>query len=252
MAGYLEKSGIRVIIPVVRNDSWGRGLLNATKNHFEHNGGIVMEGYYFEPGTRNFSPILTGLSHQATAAQQQHGNNSVGVYAIGFDEMVPLLSGAAEFPTLGAMPWFGSDGAALSDAIVKNRSVARFAEITGFYSPVYSEDIEPGEFEAVRQRIQKVTGVVADPYSLAAYDATVIAAQSMLNSQDATHEQRKKAVELTAGYYYGATGWTKLIGSGDRAHAVYGFWTVKTVNGTPSWVQVERFHSNPGQPGQFT
>jgi len=150
------------------------------------------------------------------------------------------------------VPWFGSDGAAKTDALVKNASAARFAEITGFYSPVYGEEDESGGFLDVKTRIKAMTGSAPDPYSLAAYDATAIAARSLLNSDDASYDQLKKAVELTASYYYGVTGWTKFIESGDRAFAVYGFWTVKTVNGTPAWVQVARFQSDPGQPGRFT
>jgi branched-chain amino acid transport system substrate-binding protein len=252
MARYLDRSGVRVIIPVVRNDTWGKGLLNATKTLFEQNGGVVLNGYLFGPGTRDFSLVLTDLSAQVTAAQQKYGNNSVGVYAIGFDEMVPLLSGASGYPPLAAVPWFGSDGAAKSDSLTKNASAARFAEITGFYSPVYGEEDESGEFQDVKDRIQAMTGSAPDPYSLAAYDATVIAARSLLNSEDASYDQLKKAVELTAGNYYGVTGWTKLIGSGDRAYAVYGFWTVRSINGTPTWVHVARFQGNPGQPGHFT
>jgi len=252
MAGYLKRSGIRVIIPVTRNDMWGNGLLNATKTRFEQDRGVVMNGYHFEPNTRDFSPILGDLSAQVTAAQQQYGNNSVGVYAIGFDEMVPLLSGAAGYPPLPTVRWFGSDGAAKTDAITKNVSAAHFAETTGFYSPVYGEEDESGGFADVKQRIQSMTGSAPDPYSLAAYDATAIAARALLNSDEASYDQLKKAVELTAGYYYGVTGWTKFVGSGDRAYAVYGFWTVKTVNSTPTWVQVARFQSDPDRAGHFT
>lgn len=252
MAGYLDRSGIRVIIPVTRNDMWGRGLLNATKTQFEQGGGIVMNGYLFEPGTRDFSSVLVNLSKQVTAAQQQYGNHSVGVYSIGFDEMVPLLSGATGYPPLAGVPWFGSDGAAKTDALTNNASAAHFAEITGFYSPVYGGEDESGVFQGVKDRIQAKTGIAPDPYSLAAYDATTIAARSLLNAEDVSYNQLKKAVELTAGYYYGVTGWTKFIESGDRAYAVYGFWTIKTINGTPTWVQVARFQSDPGQPGRFT
>jgi len=252
MSGYLEKSGVRVIIPVARNDTWGKGLLNATKSRFEQNGGVVLNGYLFEPGTRDFTPVLESLSTQVTSADAQYGNHSVGVYAIGFDEMVPLLSGAGSYPALSTVQWFGNDGAAKTEALTKNVSAAHFAEVTGFYSPIYGEEEESGGFADVRQRILTKTGIEADPYSLAAYDATAIAARSLLNSEDSSYDQLKKAVELTAGYYYGVTGWTKFIESGDRAYAVYGFWTIKTVNGTPVWVQVARFESEPGQPGHFT
>ena len=159
MAGYLERSGVRVIIPVARNDTWGIGLLTSTKTKFEQNGGVVIDGYLFEPGTRDFASILANLSPQVTAAQQLYGNKSVGVYAIGFDEMVPLLSGAAGDPHLATVPWFGSDGAAKTDALAKNTSAARFAEITGFFSPVYGEEDESGGFPDVKQRIQAMTGV---------------------------------------------------------------------------------------------
>lgn len=252
MAGYLEKSGIRVIIPVVRDDMWGKGLLNATKTYFEMNGGVVRTGFVFEPGTRDFTPVLTGLVPAVKAAQQEYGNDSVAVYAIGFDEMVPLLSGASGYPSLAAVPWFGSDGSAKSSAITSNLSAAGFAEVTGFQSPVYGDEYTQGSMPDIRQRIKAMTGTEPDPYAFAAYDAAAIAARSLLNTEGASYEQLKKSVELTSGYYYGVTGWTRLIGSGDRASAVYGFWTVRTINGTPAWVQVARFQGDPGLPGRFT
>lgn len=70
--------------------------------------------------------------------------------------------------------------------------------------------------------------------------AAAIAARSRIISDDATYEHLKSSVEFTAGYYYGITGWTKFSQSGDRAYAVYHFWTVRLNNDIATWEQVAR------------
>ena len=252
MAAYLNKSGTRVIIPVVRNDIWGTNLLSATKTRFERTGGIVSEPYLYEPGTRDFTKVVPNLSARVAAAQHQYGNTTVGVYVICLDEIVPLLSSASDYSPLASVKWFGSDGTAKVDVLIKNASAARFAAGTGFYNPLYGAEEESAGAMEVKDRIRAITGSEPDAYSLAAYDAAAIAARSLIISDDATYEQLKNSVELTAGYYHGITGWTKFVQSGDRAYAVYHFWTVSMNNGTATWEQVARYQSDPNQKGGFT
>jgi len=251
MAAFMNRSGTRIVIPVVRNDTWGTNLLTATKTRFEKNGGIVTQGYRFEPGTRDYTTIIRNLSQEVAAAQQQYGTSAVGVYAIGFDELVPLFVSAGSDPVLESVRWFGSDGSAKADALIQNTSAARFVARTGFSAPVYGVEKETAPLVNVTQRIEAMTGSEPDGYSLAAYDAMAIAARSLLMSHGASYEQLKNSVEFTADYYYGITGYTKFVASGDRAYAVYPFWAVKDQNGTYAWEQIAVYKSDPDQPGSF-
>jgi branched-chain amino acid transport system substrate-binding protein len=251
MAAFMNRSGTRIIIPVVRNDTWGTNLLTATKTRFEKNGGIVTQGYRFEPGIRDYTSIIRNLSTDVAAAQQQYGTSAVGIYAIGFDELVPLFVSAGSDPVLGSVRWFGSDGSAKAEALISNTSAARFSVKTGFSAPVYGVEKETAPIVNVTQRIEAMTGSEPDGYSLAAYDATAIAARSLLMSRDASYEQLKNSVEFTADYYYGITGYTKFVASGDRAYAVYPFWAVKDRNGTYAWERIALYKSDPDQPGSF-
>ncbi len=251
MAAFMSRSGTRIVIPVVRNDNWGTNLLTATKTRFEKNGGIVTQGYRFEPGTRDYTAIIRNLSTDVAAAQQQYGTSAVGVYAIGFDELVPLFASAGSDPVLGSVRWFGSDGSAKADALIRNASAARFAAKTGFSAPVYGVEKETASIVNVTQRIEAMTGSEPDGYSLAAYDATAIAARSLLMSRGASYDQLKNSVEFTADYYYGITGYTKFVASGDRAYAVYPFWGVKDRNGMYVWERIALYKSDPDQPGSF-
>ena len=251
MAAFMNHAGIRVVIPVVRNDTWGTNLQLATKSRFEKNGGVVTAGYPFEPGTRDYAPIVRNLSIDVAAAQQQYGASAVGVYAIGFDELVPLFFTAANDPVLSSVRWFGSDGSAKADALEKNATAARFAVKTGFSAPVYGVENETGSVVNLTQRIKVMTGSEPDGYSLAAYDAAAIAARSLMISRDSPSDQLKTAVEFTADYYYGITGWTKFVASGDRAYAVYPFWTIQANNGTYAWERIATYKSDPDQPGRF-
>jgi branched-chain amino acid transport system substrate-binding protein len=251
MAAYLNRSGIRVVIPVVRNDTWGTGLLSATEVRFGKSGGTFLPGYRFDPEARNFSAIARNLSSDVSAARQQYGASAVGVYVIGFDELTPLFVVAENDPVLSSVPWFGSDGSAKADILIKNSSAARFAAMTGFSAPVYGVEKETPAIENITRRIVATTGSEPDGYSLAAYDTVSIAVRALLMSPDISQNQLKKAVEFTADYYYGITGYTKLVASGDRAYAIYPFWAVKARNGTYAWERVAVYKCDPDQPGGF-
>ncbi len=251
MAAFMNRSGIRIVIPVVRDDTWGTNLLLATKTRFQKNGGIVTDGYRFEPGTRDYASIIHNLSTDVSAAQQKYGTSAVGVYAIGFDELVPLFSCSEADPMLVSVKWFGSDGSAKAHALIRNASVARFAAKTGFSAPVYGVEKETAPTVNLTQRIEATTGSEPDGYSLAAYDAIAIAVRSLLISRDASYDQLKNSVAFTADYYYGITGYTKFVASGDRAYAVYPFWAVKDRNGTYVWERIALYKSDPDQPGSF-
>jgi hypothetical protein len=41
------------------------------------------------------------------------------------------------------------------------------------------------------------------------------------------------------------------VASGDRAYAVYPFWTIQDYNGTYAWERIATYKSDPDQPGRF-
>ncbi|HSA74584.1 MAG TPA: penicillin-binding protein activator, partial [Candidatus Nitrosocosmicus sp.] len=142
MAEKMIEDGIKVIIPFWRGDIYGNELVNATKYYFEKLGGTVLDGISYSPHTGKFATSLhrinfimwnqelKKLNEMVEDAVTKNGPNSVGVYAISYDEITPILIQAQLFDDLGKVRWYGSDSIAENHHITKNIDAAMFASQT--------------------------------------------------------------------------------------------------------------------------
>jgi branched-chain amino acid transport system substrate-binding protein len=150
--------------------------------------------------------------------------------------------------------WYGSDGSALNDKLVRNLEAAVFAAKTGFVNPIYGVDNNNSyKFKVIDSQIQKMIGRVPRSYAEVAYDAFWAAALAE-NSTGGTHDinSLKKSFLQISDTYAGITGDTSLNDAGDRKHGDYDFWAIRANNGNSNsngqsvfaWKQVGRFQSN--------
>jgi len=79
---------------------------------------------------------LKSLSLKISQAVNQYGADKVGVYLVAFDEVVPIFIEAQNQPGLSMVKWYGSDGSALNDKLVRNIEAAVFAAKTDFVNPI--------------------------------------------------------------------------------------------------------------------
>src|SRR5690606_39145678 len=158
------------------------------------------------------------LRVQVEQAIAQHGAAHVAVYLAAFDEVVQLFASAATDPVLGLVRWYGSNGVALSDALVNNPPAAGFAIRTGYPNPVFGRDAGAREiWEPLVAEIRARTGLEPDGFALAVYDAVWVVARAYIASGATQDIERLKQAFTTAALSgYGATGWTVLDEAGDR------------------------------------
>jgi ABC-type branched-subunit amino acid transport system substrate-binding protein len=84
-----------------------------------------------------------------------------------------------------------------------------------------------------------------DAYSYSAYDATWVAALTILAVGKNDGAAVQKALIGIANNYYGVAGWPDLNANGDRAIADYDVWEVQAVNATSyQWVNVGTWSSS--------
>ena len=81
---------------------------------------------------------LKKLNDMVSDAITKNGQDTVGVYAISFDEITPILIQAQLFGDLGKVRWYGSDSVAENHHITKNLDSAVFATQTHFANPLFS------------------------------------------------------------------------------------------------------------------
>jgi branched-chain amino acid transport system substrate-binding protein len=198
---------------------------------------------------------LKALSLKISQAVGQYGTDKVGVYLVSFDEVVPIFIEAQNEPVLSMVKWYGSDGSALNDNLVRNIEAAMFAAKTGFVNPIYGvADNNNYKFKLVDSQIQKIIGRVPRSYAEVTYDSFWVAALTE-NSTGGTKDinSLKKSFLQIANSYTGITGNTSLNEAGDRKNADYDFWAIRANNGNSdssdqsifAWKQVGRYQSNP-------
>jgi branched-chain amino acid transport system substrate-binding protein len=252
--------GVRVVVPMWRTDIFGEGLHSKLAEDFERLGGRVDAGVAYKPPTGDFSASLhrinfifweqdlKALTSRVNDAVKQYGADKVGVYAISFDEIVPIMIQAARHPELSAVRWYGSDGSALNADLVKNVDAANFAVKTSFVNPIYALDEGNNKrLIEIEQKITKEIGHSHRSYAELAYDAIWLAA---LTSDQVGNQTQASilsdALVEEANSFDGITGRTMLNEAGDRTTGSYDFWAITTANGHADeyeWRRIDTFHN---------
>jgi branched-chain amino acid transport system substrate-binding protein len=196
IAKKMWNDGMRIIVPMWRSDIYGNELYKSMKANFEKLGGVVVaDGIGYRPYTGQFAASLNrinfiiwdrelkSLNHKVSKAVEQYGADKVGVYLVSYDEVVPILIQAQNHPMLDRVKWYGSDGSAQNEAVIRNIEAAKFAVKTKFLNHLAAgggvEETEKNEtVELLDDNIRKRVGEFHSSYDDYAYDAFWVAALS--------------------------------------------------------------------------
>ena len=244
VSALMWEDGIRVIVPLWREDPGNAGLEKATRARFTALGGTALAGVHYGAEVNDFSQTITGLYSQLRPAIEQYGKDRVAVYFAGLDD-VKLFTSAANQAVLGSVRWYGSDGVANSEALLQNRASVEFAIRTNFPSPVFGLDEGAREiWQPLVERIRARTQLEPNAFALAVYDAVWVVARAYVASGAPLDIERlKHAFTTAAATGYGATGWTVLNEAGDRRHGDFDFWAIRMNGGKPQWIRTAKYES---------
>ena len=236
---------LRAIIPVVRNDLWSNSLDVATVHNFESNGGAIISAQSFEPGTTDFSSVITGVKQGIGMGTNQYGPGKVGIYLISYGDGTGFLEALSKAGLDKDVRIYGASAFAQSNTLTANAAAAEFAADSRFQCPVFGFDEAASNiYEPILTRIAAVIGTRASIYALAAYDILWTTVLTSLTQQSNPDFAAFKAHFIeTAGEYYGATGRTELDVNGDRKDVYYDFWAIGKVNGIYSWQRSARYNT---------
>ena len=239
IAEHARDAGIDTIIPVYRNDTWGRQLHGSLAGGFEALAGVVVDGipYYENPDTRDIPGTVDRLKAAVAAARGSAASGDIAVVLIGFAEGADIMErAAAEDPNakLDTIRWFG---ALTDDGITSNDAARGFAASVGYTVPRYAPDRNHENFDAVLANITAALGLeAADPaspttypstYAFSAYDtARILGGSIVAASGSAGYADVKAALPAAARAYPGLVGNTTLDAAGDRADSAYELWGI--------------------------
>jgi ABC-type branched-subunit amino acid transport system substrate-binding protein len=241
LAREMWDEGTRVVIPIWRTDVFGNNLQSLLKENFEKLGGKVLEGVGYDPPVGNFAASLhrinfivweqelKSLTSKVNDAVKQYGADKVGVYIVAFDEILPIMIQANRHQELQSVRWYGSDGSAQNEGLIKNIEAAEFAVKTNFLNPIYRVNASDS-FTKLEERIVEEIDEVPRSYAQVAYDELWVAALTLnkhMGTQQGDFRSLRETFIGTANLYVGVTGSTELNDAGDRKYGSYDFWAVR-------------------------
>src|SRR5262249_7137088 len=234
VAQVAAKAGIKAICPVWRADDGNRGLANSLKQFGPGLGLAVSAGIEYPVSRANFPSVANSLAGIVAQLKQTYSLSQIAIFLAPFDEGADLLIASSSFPDLGAIRWFATDGATLSNAYL-SVSAAQFASQTQFLAPSIALPPEAEPLVATILAETAAAGVPSPtPFSFAAYDGFVCATLAWLL---AVGEKTKVGPFLpeVAKRYFGPTGWTLLNSAGDRQIGNFQFFGIVNQQGAFSW-----------------
>jgi len=235
VADLMNKDGIKAIIPIWRDDAGNGGLHAAVTSSFEDRGGIALDGQKYDPDTKDFKEIIEKLNLIAEEVISEQGADSVAIYLATFNEVINIFNEASKYDNLSKVKWYGSNGVALSSALIDNSEAVKFAVKIEYPCPINAEG-DTDDYNQIKERVSQELNKSPETYSMAAYDALWVIAESYSNVDDANDfEVFKSEFIKQANSYTGITGSTALNEAGDRMFWKYDFWAIKEVDGSFKW-----------------
>jgi branched-chain amino acid transport system substrate-binding protein len=238
MAKSIFKAGKKGIITIARNDAGNKGLQTAVSTAFTALGGAVATIAPYAETATDFTAVLAELKTKIAAYTTLYGAAGTAVYYASFDECVALFKQAAADPVFASVNWYGGDGVVLSTAVTADTDAADFAAKTNFFAPNFGlpSQTDP-KSQALMANIKTRTGIDADAFALAAYDAMWVIANTVVASSNVSQDfaKVKSIFNTQANSYYGVTGATLLNEFGDRSMGSFDYWGIVKEGATYKW-----------------
>jgi branched-chain amino acid transport system substrate-binding protein len=235
LARMMKDEGISTVIPMYRNDVWGKGLAGEVEKSYKALNGTVLEGVAYETANKNLSAEVEALNKKVIAATSENGKRSVAVLLCSYDEATEIFALARNYPALSEVKWYGTDGMALNKKLINDKNAASFAAATNVTAPIYGYEGENDIYQVTGPKIEKRLGRIPESYALTAYDALWIATFVNLDAVADNDKSIEMAMDTLTDTYYGISGWAILNENGDRKYWDYDIWKVTEEKGSYKW-----------------
>lgn len=250
LVALLRHDGIDAIVPVWRADAGNAGLEQSVRREFAAAGGRLATGVPYPENATTFDSAVSSISRQA-AGLRSAGAKHVGIYLAGFDEVVDLFH-AAQLNTTLRIPWYGSDGVALTTRLVNDRSAAAFAHAVGYPNPTVGlSDTLVRRDRRLLARARRRLGRNPDALALSAYDALRIIVDAVRRTGAISGAGLRRAVIADANTHVGVTGRMKLNRAGDRAYGSFDFWSVCPRGTGYGWARTFHYAARRPESGRI-
>jgi branched-chain amino acid transport system substrate-binding protein len=238
LAKTMFAEGKRVVITLARDDAGNKGLQASVGTSFASLGGQVDAIAPYPTNLNGFDNYLGTLKVKLQNYINSQGVSKVAVYLASFDECVSLFNQASSDPIFSSVQWYGGDGVVLSAALTGDAQAAAFAVTTKFIAPNFGLPTIPHpDLATISAAIKSATGIEADAYALAAYDAVWVIAKTAtaLNVTNDSFDLTKNVFKIESSKYFGITGPLLLNTAGDRSTGSFDYWGIVLEGGSYKW-----------------
>jgi len=242
IGAMLESRGIEHIIIMQRGDAWADGIYNLLVPDYEARGGEVLERIRYAGEATEFANYLQTAEDILGPAVAEYGADKCAMEIISFSESVTMVTQAEDFPAVYSVPWFGSDGTALTQQHVDD------APEQSAHLGIFSTLAAPAESPKYKALGARYFALVAQPYGYytpCAYDIAWVLTETILETQSVDALDLIPLQATTCYNSFGASGWNQVNADGDRAVANYQIWAYNpeqyvaglydAVTGTVAW-----------------
>ena len=233
LAGLINVSGAEAVVSLVRNDTWGRGLLDSASARLELHG-IPITPILHAPHGANWTDIASRLASEIDSLRAN--GSSPAVLHVGFQGDFAAIAGqhaGGEYGgRLASVPWYGTDGVARGSSIVSDPESLALADAANLTATVFDVPESP-RLDAVRAAMASRGVASPGPYAYTSYDATLVMARAVEMAMAAggpsyTPADVRGMVRAAAAAHDGVLGDIELNRAGDlRSPNGYATWTVE-------------------------
>jgi branched-chain amino acid transport system substrate-binding protein len=224
IAAMLESKGIEHIVLIQRGDAWADGIYNYLVPDYEARGGEVLERIRYAGEATEFANYLQTAEDILSDAVAEYGVAKCAVEVIAFSESVTMVTQAEDYPTVYSVPWFGSDGTALTQQHVDD--APEQSTNLGIFSTL-AAPAESSKWSNLNDRYMALVGQPYGYYRACTYDIAWVLTETILETQSTEALTLLPLQATTCFNSFGASGWNLLNADGDRALANYQIWAYK-------------------------
>src|SRR5688500_1654977 len=240
---------IKSVIPIVRNDVWGSGLLSDAREIFAAHGITMEDSIMYEPANFNSSDIASQTAALIDVVNNTVPDSNLAVYLLSFAEGTEILHAASLVPGNSQVNWYGSSALATNGSLLLDDVASDFAHAQNFRAPSFAPDSASiNKWEPINAEIASVIGREPEVFALTTYDAVWIMALSYLQALEPyDYAQFKGSLEHLMNHYAGITGKTAIDENGDRKFASFNFWGVDSAGSQNVWKTFGYYNNADGR-----
>lgn len=228
VVAMLERAGVDVLLPTIRDDPWGNGMLTGVTNLFD---GTVEEAIKFNPDAVDLSAEAGYIDQKVGELIDEYGAEKVGVLYVGekFDILIQSMN-LYENPS--DVRWFSTTNQAKSTTLIEDPITLKFAQDSKLETTLSVSDSNSIKIY-LDEKVREQYGRDPSSYTYPSYDSVWLLGTAILHAQTTDPAVLTEVLPLVARHSYGAVGHLELDENGDLASSAYEIWTV--ING--EWVQ---------------